>query len=180
MNIPNQKFVGGLAVVVNVIRVLFMFVAICIGVGTIVMGGIWLVPGFSKTILAYTQVSPILLSHVGILCVDCVAALAIVIGYVVLFAALHTILANMTRGQYFVRPNLLAMKRILVVSVIQFAVQVASFFVNSTMAIHDVGWLFHTTPSQFFGEAVLIVIFYVVWLVFKYGLVVQEDSDSMI
>ncbi|WP_390410488.1 hypothetical protein [Lacticaseibacillus jixiensis] len=180
MNLPNHKLVGGLAIVVNVIEGLCVFIAVCIGVGAIIIGGIWLVPGFSQMILAHTQVSAALLAHLGLLFIDCVAALAIVVGYVVLFKALHTILANLTKGQYFVQLNLMAMKRILVVSIIQFAVQVASFFVNATATIHNVGWLFHTTPAQFFGEAVLIVIIYVVWLVFKYGLVVQEDSDSMI
>lgn len=180
MNIPNQKLLSGLAIVVNVVKVLCVFVAVCIVIGSVIIGGIGLVPGFDKMLLANAQVSSTLFSHLGLLFVDCIAALVIVIGYVFLFKALHTILANMRTGQCFVQPNLRAMKRILVVSVIQLAVQVASFFVNATMSIHDVGWLFHTTPAQFFGEAVLIVIFYVVWLVFKYGLVVQEDSDSVI
>jgi hypothetical protein len=180
MNMPNQKFVSGLAIVVNVIKVLCVFVAACIGVGSVAVGVIWLLPSFRQMLLVHAQAGSVLLSYPGLILVDCIAALVIVAGYAVLFKALHTILVNMTTGQYFVQLNLLAMKRILVVSVIQLAVQIASFFVNATMSIQDVGWLFHSTPSQFFGEAVLIVIFYVVWLVFKYGLVVQEDSDSMI
>ena len=111
---------------------------------------------------------------------SCLAALAIISCLFIIMFALYKIIGNIYEQDFFVSKNLKYLKLILIAitsfTILQFISQL--FFAK--LHVYDVSSVFSNTSPGFLGNILILAIVYTLYVVFKYGISLQDDSNKVI
>jgi hypothetical protein len=112
--------------------------------------------------------------------------LSLVLGAIILFcfglAMRYTniIINNLANSIFFTIINLNSIKKILYVLLLASITQWIANILFLNFNLQNVSDIFSRSFGGLLGSPVMLIIIYVIYLVFKYGLSLQEDSDKVI
>lgn len=114
------------------------------------------------------------------LLVTCMIAIAIIICLFIIANALSKIIKNIYKQHYFVTQNLKYLKFILISIICFTLLQFISQMFFTDLSLHNVSSIFSDSSPGLFGNILLIAIVYTVYVTFKYGIYLQEESNHVI
>jgi len=171
------KFVlKGLSLLSIVMQIIFSLA----GAGVLFAGiMLFLVSGDAKSELYQYVIKPEHLTR-GTLLVGCFTALIIFISLIVVMRALRKVLNNIYQKNYFVADNLLNIKVMLAAWGIFTLANVSSLIIFAGGSGRTLSRVFADSWSQVGIYTIFLAILYTLYLVFKYGVALQTDSNTVI
>ncbi|MGE7623048.1 DUF2975 domain-containing protein [Viridibacillus sp. NPDC096237] len=144
-------------------------------------GALLLVPkGVKKQLLQYTDLNSNTNLSVWVLVLSCLVALAIIACWFIIMYALHKIIGNIYEQHFFVSLNLTYLKLILI-SITSFTVlDCISQLFFAQVHVYNVSDIFSDSWPNLIGNILLLSIVYTLYVVFKYGISLQDDSNNVI
>lgn len=144
-------------------------------------GALLLVPnGVKKQLLQYADLNSSPSLSVWFLVLSCLVALAIIACLFIIMYALHKMIGNIYEQNFFVSQNLTYLKLILIsitsFTILQFISQL--FFVQAHA--YNVSGIFSDSWPSLIGNILLLAIVYTLYVVFKHGIYLQDDSNNVI
>lgn len=144
-------------------------------------GALLLVPnGVKKQLLQYVDLNSNTNPSVWFLVLSCLVALAIIACLFIIMYALHKMIGNIYAQDFFVSQNLTYLKLILIAitsfTILQFISQL--FFAK--LHAYNVSNIFSNSSPGLMGNILLLAIVYTLYVVFKYGISLQDDSNNVI
>lgn len=146
-------------------------------------GALLLVPdGAKKQLLQYVDLNSSTNTNpsVWFLVLSCIVALAIIACLFITMYALRKIIGNIYLKDFFVSQNLTYLKLILIAitsfTILQFISQL--FFAK--LHAYNVSNVFSESSPGLIGNILLLAIVYTLYVVFKYGISLQDDSNNVI
>ncbi|MED1509000.1 DUF2975 domain-containing protein [Bacillus proteolyticus] len=176
MNFFTKIVLSFLSVVSLIAQVLFAFAGVVLLFAT---GAVLLVPnGVKKQLLQYTNLNSNL--SIWFLALSCLVALAIIACLFIIMYALRKIIDNIYEQHFFVSQNLTYLKLILI-SITSFTIlQFISQLFFAQVHAYNVSNVFSDSSPSLVGNILLLSIVYTLYVVFKYGISLQDDSNKMI
>jgi hypothetical protein len=144
-------------------------------------GALLLVPnGVKKQLLQYTDLNSNTNLSVWFLVLSCLVALAIIACLFIIMYALHKIIGNIHKQHFFVSRNLTYLKLILI-SITSFTVlNFISKLLFAQVHAYNVSVIFPDSWPSLIGNVLLLSIVYMLYVVFKYGISLQDDFNNVI
>ncbi|WP_110926256.1 DUF2975 domain-containing protein [Bacillus massiliglaciei] len=144
-------------------------------------GALLLVPnGAKKQLLQYADLNSNTNPSIWFFVLSCLVALAIIACLFIIMFALHKMIGNIYVQDFFVSQNLMYLKLILIAftsfTVLQFISQL--FFAK--LHAYNVSSIFSNSSPSLMGNILLLAIVYTLYVVFKYGISLQDDSNKVI
>ncbi|WP_076460213.1 DUF2975 domain-containing protein [Limosilactobacillus caccae] len=99
---------------------------------------------------------------------------------IIMAFGIRNIIDNINNEQYFVPQNLTAIRKILGSATIIFIIQTLNSTIFTLLQLKDVNNLFTLRGNELASAITFIIILFLVYLVFKRGLSLQKDADSII
>ncbi|WP_281165255.1 DUF2975 domain-containing protein [Liquorilactobacillus sicerae] len=107
-------------------------------------------------------------------------AILICLSLALIMHYLHLLIANIKESKFFTKSNLNLIKKILFVMLAGTVIQwTANFLVDKYLSANTTD-IFSSSFGNTLGSPVTLAAIYVIYLVFKYGLALQEESDKVI
>jgi len=140
-----------------------------------------LVPnGVKKQLLQYVDLNSNTNLSVWFLVLSCLVALAIIACLFIILYALRKIIGNIYDQHFFVSPNLKYLKLILI-SITSFTVlDFISQLLFAQVHAYNVSNIFSDSWPSLIGNILLLSIVYTLYVVLKYGISLQDDSNNVI
>lgn len=144
-------------------------------------GALLLVPnGAKKQLLQYVDLNSSTNLSVWFLVLSCLVALAIIACLFIIMYALRKIIGNIYEQDYFVSRNLKYLKLILI-SITSFTVlNFISKLLFAQVNAYNVSDVFPDSWPSLIGNLLLLSIVYMLYVVFKYGISLQDDVNNVI
>ncbi|WP_235178980.1 DUF2975 domain-containing protein [Bacillus cihuensis] len=157
---------------------------LCAFVGLVLLfasGSLLLVPtGVKKQLLQYADLNSNTNLSVWFLVLSCFVALAIITCLFIIMYALHKIIGNIYEQHFFVSRNLIYLKLILI-SITSFTVlNFISQLLFAQVHVYNVSDIFPDSRPSLIGNILLLSIVYTFYVVLKYGISLQDDSNNVI
>ncbi|MBL3529985.1 hypothetical protein JMJ99_01295 [Companilactobacillus zhachilii] len=165
-----------LSILSLIAQVLFSIASIGVIIATIMM---FIVSGDSKSELYTYVIEPQNLTRLSLLG-GCLNALIILICLIITMRSLRNIVNNIYQQHSFVESNLKNIKVMLATVSIFTIANIISLFLFAGNSEKPISNIFANTWSQIGIYGIFIAILYTIYLVFKYGVELQEDSNSVI
>lgn len=178
MNLFTKSVLKFLSIVSLIAQVLCAFAGLMLLFGA---GALLLTPnGVKKQLIQYADLNSNTNLSVWFLVLSCLVALAIIACLFIIMYALHKMIGNIYKQHFFVSQNLTYLKLILIsitsFTILQFISQL--FFVQ--VHASNVSDIFSDSSPSLMGNILLLAIIYTLYVVFKYGISLQEDSNNVI
>ncbi|MGE7920018.1 DUF2975 domain-containing protein [Viridibacillus sp. NPDC093762] len=144
-------------------------------------GALLLVPnGVKKQLLQFADLNSNTNVSVWLLVLSCLFALAIISCLFIIMYALHKIIGNIYEQLFFVSRNLKYLKLILI-SITSFTVfNFISQLLFAQVHAYNVSNIFPDSWPSLIGNILLLSIVYTLYVVLKYGISLQDDSNNVI
>ena len=144
----------------------------------IATGALFFIPkGTKDQLIQYLELNANI--SVWFLLFSCLVALAIIFCLFIIMYALYKMIGNIYGQDYFVSQNLTYLKLILIAitsfTILQFISQL--FFAK--LHVNNASILTNSSPGLI-GNILILAIVYTLYVVFKYGIYLQEDSNNVI
>ena len=114
------------------------------------------------------------------LVLQAVAAAMMVFLAISVFVGVHSLLRNLNSGLYFVNQNLVAVRQILWPSLVVFVLHSLASICFRLWNIQDLMGLMTFREGDFSNDLFSLVIFFLIYLIFKRGITLQKDADEII
>ena len=114
------------------------------------------------------------------LVLQAVAAAMMVFLAIIMFVGVHSLLCNINSGLYFVNQNLVAVRQILWPSLVVFVLHSLASICFRLWNIQDLMGLMTFREGDFSNDLFSLVIFFLIYLIFKRGITLQKDADEII
>lgn len=114
------------------------------------------------------------------LVLQAVAAAMLIFLAIIMFIGVHSLLRNINSGLYFVNQNLVAVRQILWPSLVVFVLQSLASICFRLWNIQDLMGLMTFREGDFSNDLFSLVIFFLIYLIFKRGIALQKDADEII
>ncbi|GIN93137.1 hypothetical protein J6TS1_42850 [Siminovitchia terrae] len=178
MNLFTKTVLKFLSIVSLIAQFLCAFAGLMLLFAT---GALLLVPsGVKKQLLQYGDLNSNTDLSVWFLVLSCLAALAIIACLFIIMYALHKMIGNIYEQHFFVSQNLTYLKLILI-SITSFTIlQFISQLFFAQVHAYNVSDIFSDSWPSLIGNILLLAIVYTLYVVFKYGINLQEDSNNVI
>lgn len=178
MNLFTKTVLQFLSIVSLIAQVLCAFAGLVL---LFASGALLLVSnGIKELLLQYVDIHSNINLSVWSLILSCLVALAIIACLFIIMYALHKMIGNIYEQHYFVSQNLMYLKQILIsitgFTILQFISQL--FFAQ--LHLYNVSDVFSESWPSVIGNILLLAIVYTIYVVFKYGIYLQEDSNNVI
>ncbi|KRG12257.1 DUF2975 domain-containing protein [Lederbergia galactosidilytica] len=178
MNLFTKTVLKSLSIVSIIAQVLFAFAGLML---LFASGALLFVSkGLKTQLLQYTDLYSNTNLSVWFLVLSCLVALAIIACLFIIMYALNKMIGNIYEQHYFVSQNLKYLKLILIsissFTVLQFISQL--FFAQAHA--YNVSHIFSESWPSLLGCILLLAIVYTIYVVFKYGISLQDDSNNVI
>lgn len=136
--------------------------------------------GVKEQLLQFADLNSNTNLSVWFLVLSCLVALAIIACLFIIMYALHKIIGNIYEQHFFVSQNLTYLKLILIsitsFIILDFISQLSFAYVH----LYNVSDVFPESWPSLIGNILLLAIVYTLYVVFKYGISLQDDSNSVI
>ena len=133
-----------------------------------------------KQLLQYLQLNTNI-NQIGLFIVlSSLVALGIIACLFIIMHALRKMIGNIYKKDYFVPQNLTYLKTILISITCFTLLQLLSQVFFAKLHAYNVSNVFSDSSSGFLGNILLIAIVYTLYVVFKYGISLQDDSNNVI
>lgn len=119
-------------------------------------------------------------ANVGIQIVEWIDGLVMAVLTIIMATGMSSIIRNINDKSYFVTANLTALRRILWTTTTIFIIQVVNGLFFKLANIKDVDKFFTFHGNDFDNSIIFIVTIFLIYLVFKRGLALQKEVDSII
>ncbi|MGF9976814.1 DUF2975 domain-containing protein [Viridibacillus arvi] len=178
MNLFTKTVLKFLSIMSLIAQVLCAFAGLML---LFASGALLLVPnGVKKQLLQYTDLNSNTNLSVWFLVLSCLVALAIIACLFIIMYALHKIIGNIHKQHFFVSRNLTYLKLILI-SITSFTVlNFISKLLFAQVHAYNVSVIFPDSWPSLIGNVLLLSIVYMLYLVFKYGISLQDDFNNVI
>ncbi|MGG4266184.1 DUF2975 domain-containing protein [Peribacillus simplex] len=178
MNLFTNTVLKFLSIVSLIAQVLCAFAGLML---LFAAGALLLVPnGVKKQLLQYVTVNSNTNPSVWFLVLSCLVALAIIACLFIIMYALHKMIGNIYEQDFFVSQNLTYLKLILI-SITSFTIlQFISQLFFAKLHAYNVSDIFSDSSPGLIGNILLLAIIYTLYVVFKYGISLQDDSNNVI
>ncbi|MGE7187272.1 DUF2975 domain-containing protein [Peribacillus sp. NPDC006672] len=178
MNLFTKTVLKFLSIVSLIAQVLCAFAGLML---LFASGALLLVPnGVKKQLLQYADLNSNTNPSVWLLVLSCLVALAIIACLFIIMYALHKIIGNIYEQHFFVFQNLTYLKLILI-SITSFTIlQFTSQLFFAKIHAFNVSDVFSNSSPGLLGNILLLAIVYTLYVVFKYGISLQDDSNNVI
>ncbi|MFD1170311.1 DUF2975 domain-containing protein [Oceanobacillus caeni] len=178
MNLFTKAVLKFLSIVSLIAQVLFAFAGLIL---LFASGALLFVSnGVRKQLLQYADLNTNTDLSVWFLVLSCLVALAIIACLFIIMYALHKMIGNIYKQHFFVSQNLTYLKLILIsitsFTILQFISQL--FFAQAHA--YNVSGIFSDSSPSLIGNILLLAIIYTLYVVFKYGISLQDDSNNVI
>ncbi|MBK3496418.1 DUF2975 domain-containing protein [Viridibacillus sp. YIM B01967] len=175
MNLFTKTVLKFLSIMSLIAQVLCTFAGLMLLFGA---GALLLVPnGVKKQLLQYNSNTNL---SVWFLVLSCLIALAIIACLFIIMYALHKMIGNIYEQHFFVSRNLTYLKLILI-SITSFTVlDFISQLLFAQVHAYNVIDIFPNSWPSLIGKILLLSIVYTLYVVFKYGISLQDDSNNVI
>ncbi len=176
MNLFTKTVLKFLSIVSLIAQVLFAFAGLIL---LFAAGALLVVSNGVKTqLLQYAGLNTNL--SVWFLVLSCLVALAIIACLFIIMYALHKMIGNIYKQHFFVSQNLTYLKLILI-SITSFTIlQIISQLFFAQAHVYNVSDVFSDSSPGLIGNILLLAIIYTLYVVFKYGISLQDDSNNVI
>ena len=114
------------------------------------------------------------------LVLQAVAAAMMVFLAIIMFVGVHSLLRNINSGLYFVNQNLVAVRQILWPSLVVFVLHSLASICFRLWNIQDLMGLMTFREGDLSNDLFSLVIFFLIYLIFKRGITLQKDADEII
>ena len=114
------------------------------------------------------------------LVLQAVAAAMMVFLAIIMFVGVHSLLRNINSGLYFVNQNMVAVRQILWPSLVVFVLHSLASICFRLWNIQDLMGLMTFREGDFSNDLFSLVIFFLIYLIFKRGITLQKDADEII
>lgn len=98
----------------------------------------------------------------------------------IMMLGIHSLLRNINSRRYFVGENLRAVQQILYPAIAIFALQSLTTICFHFWNIQDLSGLMTFHEGDFDSNLFFIIIFFLIYLIFKRGIALQKDADEII
>jgi len=116
----------------------------------------------------------------GTLLAGCANAAVIFVCLVIIMRSLRNVVNNIERNNFFVETNLTNIKIMLISFVVFTVANVVSMFIFANRNGRMISGVFSNSWSQIGIYVIFMAILYTIYLVFKYGVELQKDSNTVI
>lgn len=176
MNYISKVTLKFLSILTIIFQVIFSLAGLAIIFASIMM---LFVTGESKHELYTYILGP---NHItkAVLLFSCLVALLIIVSLFLILHSLRQILNNIYQKKYFIESNLTNIKRTLIYSSIFIIGNILSMFTFSNLHNKNISNIFANSWGQILIYIVFLAIIYTIYLIFKYGVDLQKDSDNVI
>ncbi|MGE7768840.1 DUF2975 domain-containing protein [Peribacillus sp. NPDC096540] len=178
MNLFTKTVLKFLSIMSLIAQVLCAFAGLML---LFASGALLLVPnGVKKQLLQYADLNSNTNLSVWFLVLSCLVALAIIACLFIIMYALHKIIGNIYEQHFFVSRNLKYLKLILI-SITSFTVlNFISQLLFAQVHAYNVSDIFPDSWPSLIGNILLLSIVYTLYVVLKYGISLQNDSNNVI
>ena len=114
------------------------------------------------------------------LVLQAVTASVLVFLAIIMFVGVHSLLRNINSSLYFVNQNLVAVRQILWPSLVVFVLHSLASICFRLWNIQDLMGLMTFREGDFSNDLFSLVIFFLIYLIFKRGITLQKDADEII
>lgn len=177
MNLFTKTVLKFLSIVFLIAQVLFAFAGLVLLFATVAL--LFVPNEVKKQLLQYVDLNSNVNTSV-FLVLSSLVALAIIDCLFIIMHALYKMIGNIYKQDIFVSQNLTYLKLILIsitsYTIMQFISQV--FFAKQHA--YNVSYVFSNSSSDLVRNILLLAIVYTVYLVFKYGMSLKDDSNNVI
>ena len=178
MNLFTKIVLKFLSITSLIAQFLFAFVGLILLFAT---GALLLVPnGVKKQLLQNVDLHSNINLSVWILVLSCLVGLAIITCLFIIMYALHKMIDNIYIQDFFVSQNLTYLKLILIAITSFTILQFISQLLFTKLHVYDVSTVFSSSSPGLIGNILLLAIVYTLYVVFKYGISLQDDSNNVI
>lgn len=176
MNLFTKTVLKFLSIVSLIAQVLFAFAGIIL---LFASGALLLVSkGVKKQLLQFADLNTNL--SVWFLVLSCLVALAVITCLFIIMYAIYKMIGNIYKQHFFVSQNLTYLKLILI-SITSFTIlQLISQLFFAQVHVYNVSDVFSDSSPSLIGNILLLAIIYTLYVVFKYGISLQDDSNNVI
>ncbi|OMC88514.1 hypothetical protein BK128_00790 [Viridibacillus sp. FSL H7-0596] len=178
MNLFTKTVLKFLSVISLIGQVLCAFAGLMLLFASVAL---LLVPnGVKKQLLQYVDLNSNTNLSVWFLVLSCLVALAIIACLFIILYALRKIIGNIYKQHFFVSRNLKYLKLILI-SITSFTVlDFISQLLFAQVHAYNVSNIFSDSWPSLIGNILLLSIVYTLYVVLKYGISLQDDSNNVI
>ena len=176
MNLFTKTVLKFLSIVFVIAQVLCGFAGLML---LFASGALLLVPnGVKEQFQRYIDLNTN--TSVWFLVLSCLVALAIIACLFIIMYALHKMIRNIYEQDFFVSQNLTYL-RLILISITSFIIlQFISQLFFAKLHAYNVSNIFSNSSPGLIGNILLLAIVYSLYVVFKYGISLQEDSNNVI
>lgn len=175
MNLFTKTVLKFLSIMSLIAQFLFAFVGLILLFAT---GALLLVPnGVKNQLLQYVDLHS---KSVWVLVLSCLVGLAIIACLFIIMYALHKMIDNIYVQDFFVSQNLTYLKVILIAITSFTILQFISQLLFTKLHAYNVSTVFSSSSPGLIGNILLLAIVYTLYVVFKYGISLQDDSNNVI
>lgn len=172
----NSLVLKGLSILTIIAQTLFTLGVISVVFAAIMM---FIVSGNDKSEFYRYVLEPGNLTK-GSLVLGCINAVIIFICLIITMSSLRKIVNNINQRNFFVQSNLTNIKIMLISIIIFTAANIISMFIFANGTGRSISNIFANSWSQIGVYVIFLAILYTVYLVFKYGVDLQKDSNTVI
>lgn len=172
----NSLVLKGLSILTIIAQTLFTLGVISVVFAAIMM---FIVSGNDKSEFYRYVLEPGNLTK-GSLVLGCINAVIIFICLIITMSSLRKIVNNINQGNFFVQSNLTNIKIMLISIIIFTAANIISMLIFANGTGRSISNIFANSWSQIGVYVIFLAILYTVYLVFKYGVDLQKDSNTVI
>lgn len=172
----NSLVLKGLSILTIIAQTLFTLGGISVVFAAIMM---FIVSGNDKSDFYRYVLEPGNLTK-GSLVLGCINAVIIFICLIITMSSLRKIVNNINQRNFFVQSNLTNIKIMLISIIIFTAANIISMFIFANGTGRSISNIFANSWSQIGVYVIFLAILYTVYLVFKYGVDLQKDSNTVI
>ncbi|PMD69815.1 DUF2975 domain-containing protein [Companilactobacillus nuruki] len=172
----NSLVLKGLSILTIIAQTLFTLGGISVVFAAIMM---FIVSGNDKSEFYRYVLEPGNLTK-GSLVLGCINAVIIFICLIITMSSLRKIVNNINQRNFFVQSNLTNIKIMLISIIIFTAANIISMFIFANGTGRSISNIFANSWSQIGVYVIFLAILYTVYLVFKYGVDLQKDSNTVI
>lgn len=178
MNLFTKTVLKFLSIISLIAQALFAFVGIILLFAT---GALLLVPqGIKEQWMQYAELDLNTNKLIWLLVLTCIVALAIIACLFIIMYALRKIIGNIYKQHFFVSQNLTYLKLILISFTSFIVLDFISKLFKAQVNAYNVSAILSDSWPNLIGKILLLSIVYTLYIVFKYGISLQEDSNNMI
>ena len=178
MNLFTKTVLKFLSIVSLIAQILCAFAGLVL---LFASGALLLVSeGVKKQLLQYAKLNSNTNLSVWFLVLSCLVALAIIASLFIIMYALHKMIGNIYEQHYFVFQNLKYLKLILISFTSFIILQFISQLFFAQTHTYNVSDVFSESWPSLMGNILLLAIVYTIYVVFKYGISLQDDSNNVI